>query len=68
MSADHSSKGPVEGNVIDDGDHETEEYAITGDEYIEVSMEKTVCQNPITSLETVCLTELQVNPTDVHIT
>lgn len=67
LSADHSSKGPVEGNFIDDGDHETEKYAITGDEYIEVSMEKIVAENPITSLEnTSCLSELQVNPTDIH--
>ncbi|KAM1385287.1 hypothetical protein ACFX15_031013 [Malus domestica] len=66
LSADHSSKGPVEGNVIDDGDHETEKYAITEDEYIEVSMEKIVAENPITSLEnTSCLSKLQVNSTDI---
>ncbi|KAM1237061.1 hypothetical protein ACFX13_038808 [Malus domestica] len=55
---DYSSNRPVEGNVIDDSDHETEKYVITGDEYIEVSMEKIVAQNPIPSLEnTSCLYE-----------
>ncbi|KAM1746590.1 hypothetical protein ACFX11_013207 [Malus domestica] len=67
LSTNRSSKGPIDGNVTDYGDHETEKYAITGDEYIEVSMEKIVAEYPITSLENAsCLSELQVNPTFIH--